>query len=299
MYKLPPIFPSILSITHLFSGILLDAYGVFWGGNQVGLLPGVDRAMKKMVEQGKVVGILSNSTQLIDKEQNKWEKHGLYQEEHYHFVITSGWLTQEFFRRKLSPFAASCKKFWVLGTPHPHFSPIRIFEKTDCRETKEIEEADFIYVGTPHIGGKDQTDPQVFEKQVEAILPFHLPMVCSNPDLFAHEGSPPALVVRQGSIARLYQKMGGEVWYIGKPYSFAYQEAMKVFSQKGIDDCSQVLMVGDTPETDIRGARLCQIPAALITETGIMAERLLLDQDAWNQLSSSDLPDFCIKRLGG
>ena len=41
-----------------FKGVLLDAYGVFWGGNDIGVLPGAKEVMEKLVSDGKIVGIL-------------------------------------------------------------------------------------------------------------------------------------------------------------------------------------------------------------------------------------------------
>src|SRR5579864_7466208 len=71
------IFPGITSIADPFKGILLDAYGVFWGGNDWGVLPGAEKIMEKLVSSGKIIGILSNSTQLATKEVNKLHLHGL------------------------------------------------------------------------------------------------------------------------------------------------------------------------------------------------------------------------------
>lgn len=59
------VFPGITHLAKLFDGILLDAYGVFWGGNACGLLPGSKEAMEALVSQGKIVGILSNSTRKL------------------------------------------------------------------------------------------------------------------------------------------------------------------------------------------------------------------------------------------
>ena len=41
------VFPSLAHISPDFNGILLDAYGVFWGGNDHGMLPGSTEAMEK------------------------------------------------------------------------------------------------------------------------------------------------------------------------------------------------------------------------------------------------------------
>ncbi len=281
-----------------YTGILLDAYGVFWGGNGVGLLPGALDAMKQLVDMGKVVGILSNSTQLVDKEIAKIQAHGVIEGMHYHFFLTSGTVTQHFFANEELPFDICNQKYWVLGEYDALKSPhIELFAGSAYTETADIEEADFIYVVTPQLQGMDQTDPDVFQAQVQAIAQHKLPMVCANPDLFAHEGAPPKAVVRQGSIAKLYESLGGFVFYIGKPHPFIYSAALKCFSQRNVCNSKQILMIGDTPETDIRGANNMGMGSALILQTGIMADRLAKNYQSLEELPLSDQPDFFIEKL--
>lgn len=291
--------PSQLSdIITPYAGILLDAYGVFWGGNGVGLLPGALDAMKQLVDRGKIVGILSNSTLLAEKEMRKVQAHGLIEGMHYHFFLTSGTITRHFFSNETPPFDTPNKKYWVLGEydrlKSPHFD---LFSNSLYTETAEIREADFIYVVTPQRQGADQIDPAVFQAQVQAIAQHKLPMVCANPDRFAHEGVPPRAVVRQGSIAKLYEALGGSVFYIGKPHPFIYTEALKRFSERSVCDYKQILMIGDTPETDIRGANTIGIASALILKTGIMADRLQHNHNALDELPLSDRPTFFLERL--
>lgn len=291
---------SILSIPNNFNGILLDAYGVFWGGNEFGLFPGSKELMEKLVLEGKIVGILSNSTQLASKEIQKLSRHGLIQNQHFHFLITSGEVTRNIFLNEKLPFDTPRKTFWLFGAVHPKFSSHEaIFENTIYEETPEIEHADFIYVSIPHILGEDQTNPEIFHEELCKIQSKNLPMICSNPDQFAHEGKPPRAVVRQGYIAKMYEEMGGKVFYIGKPHYRVYSEALSQFSRYKIDDPAKVLMVGDTPETDIRGARLFGMASVLVTQTGIMSDRIArfgLEKSLSN-LPDEDLPNFLIKRL--
>jgi len=278
---------DLLSISDKFQGILLDAYGVFWGGNAYGLMPGSKEVMEELVARGKIVGILSNSTQLAAKEIEKLEKHGLIQGKHYHFFITSGEVVRHFFLSEKLPFTR--KSYWLLGDIHPKYSSHELlFDGTPYRQTAHIQDADFIYLSIPHIDGEDQTDPEIFRPQVEKIRSFNLPMICPNPDLFAHEGNPPRAVVRQGSIAKIYEELGGHVSYIGKPDPRAFQLALDRF--RGIPK-EKILMVGDTPETDIRGARRFGMPSALITQTGMMSGRSVHD------LPAEDTPDFLFERL--
>lgn len=295
------IFPSLLDISTPFKGILLDAYGVFWGGNSCGLLPGSEEAMKKLVSINRTVGILSNSTQLASKETDKLHKHGLFQGKHFHFIITSGEIAKQIFTNEKLPFKTPKKKFWLFGGIHPKYSsPLTLYEGSPYTEAKNIADADFIYISIPHINGEDQVDPNLFRDEIKKLKETNLPMVCANPDRFAHEGNPPRAVVRQGTIAAIYEELGGQVFYTGKPHKIVYTASMELFKQQNISNPEDILMVGDTPETDIRGANHFGISSALTTQTGIMADRISSQslEDAIDRLPSDDKPSFFIERLG-
>lgn len=294
------IFPNISSISGPYGAILLDAYGVFWNGNAIGLIPDAKEMMHHLVASGKIVGILSNSTSSSLEEINKLQIHGLIKGEHFHFLITSGETAKSIFQNEELPFRTLKKKFWVYCGDHPKFSSHqKIFQDTLFKETSEIGESDFIYIGTPHINGEDQTNPDLFEDVVAELRKSNLPMVCANPDRFAHEGSPARAVVRPGSIAALYEKVGGEVFYIGKPYYKGYSLAMEQFKEYGVNHPKEVLMVGDTPETDIRGARMFGMGAALIIQTGITADRIADHgiEAVLKGCQPTDIPNFFIERL--
>ncbi len=78
---------------------------------------------------------------------------------------------------------------------------------------------------------------------------------------------------------------------MGKPSPCAYLAAMRYFSKQGIEKPQDVLMVGDTPETDIQGANRFGMNSALILKTGIMALRQISD------LKGDDVPDFFVESL--
>jgi HAD superfamily hydrolase (TIGR01459 family) len=277
-----------------FPALLLDAYGVFWGGNGVGPLPGSIELMRQLVAQGKIIGILSNTTQLSLKEKEKFSKHQILENQHYHFIVTSGELARTIFLNNHLPFATPQKKYLLFcETDSKYPLPYDLFGGSPFRETKSPDEADFIYINVPLMRGEDQIDPSVFVKQIQELKKSGLPMVCANPDHFAHEGKPARLVVRQGSIAAIYEEMGGNVFYIGKPHLHAYQEAMRHFEFHNILERKKVLMIGDTPETDIRGAKNFGFFSALVTETGIMGER----QTPSCKLSPEETPNYFMKRF--
>jgi HAD superfamily hydrolase (TIGR01459 family) len=298
MHKKIDIYPTLLNVAAPFKGILLDANGVFWDGDKVGLMPNAKETMERLFEHRKTIGILSNSTQLVSNGIDKFKSQGLIEGVHFHFLLTSGEITRQMFLEERLPFKTPKKRFFLFGTAHPKFSSHElIFKDTSYIETKDIKEADFIYISIPHIDGQDQTKTDLFLEDVKKLKGSKIPMVCANPDKFAHEGKPSREVVRQGSIASMYEEMGGKVFYTGKPSSVVFSKAMNFFYRKKILHPEEILMVGDTPETDIRGARNFGMASALVTTTGIMGKRMQNGMDAISKLPKEDLPDFFIERF--
>lgn len=291
-------FNSFKEIANKFDGVLLDAYGVFWGGNALGLLPGARELMEYLILNGKKIGVLSNSTQIASNDILKLNMHGLEKGKHFHFYLTSGEIAKNIFFNNRLPFKCITNKYFLFGDVHPKYSSHEvIFEGSIYKETKNLDEADFIYVSIPNINGKDVSDPEIFRHKIKELLISKKIMVCTNPDRFAHEGNPAKQVIRQGTIAKLYEEMNGQVYYIGKPTTLAFSYAMEEF--KKLEVTSKILMVGDTPETDILGANNFGISSALVSETGIWADRIKINgfDDAYKNLSKDSRPDFIIKRF--
>jgi len=81
-------------------------------------------------------------------------------------------------------------------------------------------------------------------------------MICTNPDLIVDRGN-----VREfcaGSVAMVFEKMGGEVIYFGKPYPEVYDQCINNKNKK-------ILSIGDNLNTDIKGANLHNFDSLLIS----------------------------------
>lgn len=274
---------------------LLDAYGVFWESAEAGMLPQAKETMAYLVSHGKKVGILSNMTLLTFAE--KLAKHGVQKTEHYHFLLTSGNVVHHLLMNEELPFATVKKRYWLFGTDHPRYSShSALFQGTPYQQTHNLEEADFVYIPIPHIDGSDQESSEMFLKDIKEIARKGLPILCGNPDQFAHEGRPSRLVIRQGMIAQLFKDHGADVHCIGKPHPRVFEEAVKLFGEEVSPE--QILMIGDTPETDIRGAKQVGMSTALVAHTGIMNERMKRNNDySINSLPETDRPHYLIERF--
>jgi HAD superfamily hydrolase (TIGR01459 family) len=103
-----------------------------------------------------------------------------------------------------------------------------------------------------------------------------LPFVCANPDLVVDVGG--TLYLCAGAIGDLYQEIGGEVFWAGKPYENAYMtaltEAERLRGEKL--DRSRLLVIGDSVRTDLTGAKAFGVDALFIAN-GIHREEAVVD----------------------
>ena len=81
-------------------------------------------------------------------------------------------------------------------------------------------------------------------------------MICTNPDLIVDRGNKRELCA--GSVAAVFEKMGGKVIYFGKPYPEVYNQSIDNKNKK-------VLSIGDNLNTDIKGANLLNYDSLLIS----------------------------------
>jgi HAD superfamily hydrolase (TIGR01459 family) len=90
---------------------------------------------------------------------------------------------------------------------------------------------------------------------LEEALTRSLPFVCANPDLVVDVGGRHYWCA--GAIADLYEHMGGDVYWAGKPHTSAYGTALKTAEKLRGETIplSRILAVGDAIRTDLAAAR--------------------------------------------
>ena len=139
------------------------------------------------------------------------------------------------------------KTFFHLGPPRD----TSLFEKQRDNKT-EIEKCDFILC-TGLFDDHDE-DINFYKKFLQKQISKKL--VCTNPDLTVHRGNIEELCA--GSVAKVFEELGGKVIYYGKPHKEVYS--------KCFNESEKVLAIGDNLRTDIKGANNLNIDSIFITE---------------------------------
>ncbi len=104
------------------------------------------------------------------------------------------------------------------------------------------------------IGLRDQVNdqPEDYRAELAAAVAKGIPMLCANPDKQVRVGG--KLYWCAGALAAIYEDLGGQVIYPGKPYAPIYQLAIQRLT--ALNRAPQrILCIGDSPATDVRGAR--------------------------------------------
>ena len=157
-------------------------------------------------------------------------------------VITSG---------EAAMYAINQSKF---GKTFFHLGPPRdtsVFDKV--RENKtNIEQCDFILC----TGLFDDYDNDLNFYREFLNKYISKQFICTNPDLTVHRGNIEELCA--GSVAKVFEELGGKVSYFGKPHPEVYNLC---FNKK-----EKVLAIGDNLRTDIKGANNLNLDCIFITD---------------------------------
>ena len=114
-----------------------------------------------------------------------------------------------------------------------------------------LDECEFILC-TGLIDGKEE-DLDYYKKLLKNYASKKL--ICTNPDLIVHRGEVAEYCA--GTIAKLFESLGGESIYFGKPYKEIYTMC---FTKN-----KKVIAIGDNLITDIRGANNMNIDSIFIS----------------------------------
>lgn len=117
------------------------------------------------------------------------------------------------------------------------------------------EEAEFV-VAT-ELNDYRKEHPEQYRPLLSRFAKRELPFICGNPDLVVHVGQD--LLPCAGALATIYEELGGQVAWAGKPHRPAYDLALAAAreAREGREvDLERVLVIGDAVRTDLAGAKM-------------------------------------------
>ena len=198
-------------------------------------------AIENLTNISKKIVFLSNAPRPSLKVINFLLKMGM-DKKYLSNVITSG---------EAAMYAINQNKF---GKTFFHLGPPRdtsVFEKVKENKTN-IDQCDFILC-TGLFDDYDN-DLNFYREFLKKYISKQF--ICTNPDLTVHRGNIEELCA--GSIAKVFEELGGKVSYFGKPHPEVYNLC---FNKK-----EKVLAIGDNLRTDIKGANNLNLDCIFITD---------------------------------
>ena len=229
-------------------GSIADNYQLFyidlWGvvHNGVKLHDEAIYALKQISKKNKDYVLLTNAPRPNSSVKKFLEKMGMEKEIRDH-VFTSGEVALNYLKKNFHN-----KDFFHVGPPRD-FDLFKDFEKN---KSPDIQKSEYILCTGLF---DDQDKDLVFYKD---LFEKHLnkKMICTNPDLIVDRGNVRELCA--GSVAMVFEKMGGKVVYFGKPYPEVYNQSIDNKDKK-------ILSIGDNLNTDIKGANLLNYDSLIIS----------------------------------
>jgi HAD superfamily hydrolase (TIGR01459 family) len=234
-----------------YQGFLLDQWGVIHDGRRA--LPAALAALAELKRRGKRLVVLSNSGRRA--ELNKRRLADLdFDVAIFDAVVTSGEAAWQLLHDRRQPGFAELGRRCLLFTINGDQG---VVDGLGLELVDAPERADFLFTTGLEI---PPLTLDHYRGLLERAAVRHLPMVCSNPDRVAPSGS--ELVVAPGTIAAMYEAMGCEVLYVGKPHAPIYGACLDALD--GLE-LGELVAVGDSLEHDIRGANGVGIASCFLT----------------------------------
>jgi len=225
---------KILDFTDKFDLFLFDIWGTIHNG--VKLFKEVPFIFERLKSLDKKIIFISNSPARAEKVMQVLESMGL-SAKLYDFILTSG----ELVYNKYGSIEAA---YFHIG-PYTSFKPQLIVEN--------VSEADYLLA-------TDYDDSSKIIDILKEAAKLKKKFLCANPDIWVKIENKKLFCA--GYLAAIYEQMGGEVEYFGKPYSPIYKQALSLFSDIKKD---RIIAIGDNIDTDIKGANNFGIESLLVT----------------------------------
>lgn len=250
------LFPTGLSdISERYDAVLCDVWGVIHNGRAA--FAEACEALARYRGAGGRVCLITNAP--VPKAQviRYFEPLGVPRDA-YDDCVSSGDAT----RAELE--ARRDKKIWLMGADSSFDGDHALWQGLNLNFAEPQESEVLLCMG---MDDNTRDDPEDYRPRLKVGVDRGLTMICANPDIKVRIGD--RLIWCAGALAAIYEEMGGKVIYPGKPHAAIYDLAVQRLTEMDAAP-TRILCIGDSPATDIRGARL-QGYDSLYVGTGLLA----------------------------
>ena len=241
-------YKGLNSIADNYDLFYIDLWGVVHNG--INLHKQAIRVLEELVKMEKKFVLLTNAPRPTNIVTRQLEKMGMKKILRDH-VFTSGQAALLFLKKNYR-----WKIFFHIGPPKDFdlFNDFREFKQNEINKSEYLLCSGLFEDHFEDLGYYKNLLEQHIDKT----------MICTNPDLIVDKGDTRELCA--GSVAMVFEKMGGKVVYFGKPHQEVYDLSIDNSNKK-------ILAIGDNLNTDIRGANLLNYDSLLISN-GIHKEEI-------------------------
>jgi HAD superfamily hydrolase (TIGR01459 family) len=228
----------IAEIYRNYDTYVIDLWGVIHNG--VELKPKAIEVVKNLIKEKKKVVFLSNAPR-PSNEVKKFLLELKMEDRYLQNIMTSGEAAMQALQKETYG-----NFFFHLGPERDNSVFFRIKKKKTTLEKCN-------YILCTGLFDDHEEDLEYYKD----LLKNHTSkkLICTNPDLTVHRGDIEEYCA--GTIAKIFESIGGEIVYFGKPYKEVYEMC---YSKE-----EKVIAIGDNLNTDIKGANQMKIDSIFIS----------------------------------
>tara|TARA_B100000900_G_scaffold275369_1_gene235343 strand:- start:92 stop:913 length:822 start_codon:yes stop_codon:yes gene_type:complete len=258
-----------------YNFFLFDQWGVLHNGHKK--FEDAEKCLIKLRELKKKVILVSNSSRPTKFSISNLTKIG-FKKSLYDYCITSGQIALNNIKRDIyNKYGPQCFPIKLSSEKIKYFN---------LKISKKIEKANFAMIADI----PNNLSIIDFAKTLDKLLKYKLPLLCSNPDYLVYDNE--KLSMCGGTVAQLYEDMGGVVYRYGKPFMPIYDDIKRKMC---IRSNSKVLVIGDSLWHDIAGGNMMKFDSLWI-RYGVHKPNLN-NQNEIGSLIKKYKPKFAINKL--
>ena len=248
---------GIGALAERYNVFLLDQFGVLHDGQRP--YPGAVEALSALKRAGKTVVLLSNSGKRAEPNERRLLKLG-FEAGSWDRFVSSGEVAWHAFKDMMGSGALRPGTRCLLISRDGDRTAI---EGLPLTLTERGDDAELVLIAASE---GDRYDLDHYRRLLGSAAAREVPCFCTNPDRIMLTAVGPRFGA--GAIADLYERLGGSVARIGKPYPAIYEAALALAGNPAHSD---VVCVGDSVEHDIAGGNAAGVATALVV-SGILAD---------------------------